>query len=58
VKIRRVEYDTNQILEIADANPDFPTFQQLDMRTAYRAMLTTGIHWREHLQKNTHEAHV
>ena len=51
VTIRRVEYEINEILEMVDANADYPDFDQPGMQRAYKKMLQTGIHWRVHLNE-------
>jgi predicted phosphodiesterase len=51
VTIRRVEYEIDEILEMADANADYPDFNQPGMQRAYKMMLQTGIHWRVHFNE-------
>jgi predicted phosphodiesterase len=49
VTVCRVPYDIEAILAIADRTPDFHDFDPPERKAAYRKMLQTGIHWREHL---------
>jgi predicted phosphodiesterase len=51
VTIQRVEYDIDEILEMVDANADYPDFDQPGKHQAYKRMLQTGIHWRVHLHE-------
>lgn len=46
--VRRVPYDVDAILHIADRTQDYPNFDKPGRQAAYRKMLQTGIHWRVH----------
>ena len=49
VEIRRVDYDVEEIIAIADAAPDYPSFGKAGMKDAYTTGLRTGLHWREYI---------
>ena len=49
VRIRRVAYDIDKILQLMDQMPDYPSFQNPDNLEAHKKWLLTGVYWREHL---------
>jgi predicted phosphodiesterase len=51
VTIRRIEYEIKTILDIVNANLDYPSFEQPGKQRAYAKMLQTGTFWRTHFNE-------
>ena len=45
VTLRRVAYDTREVLKLVDATPDYPDFESFGRKEAYKKMLVTGVYW-------------
>jgi hypothetical protein len=51
IAIRRVEYDIRLIHELIDQTPDYYDFKDLEFKEAYKKWLSTGIHWKVHINR-------